>query len=97
MYLEVSRIDSILPQSSSLPTSSVDTSSFGQMLVASLQQTEMLHQQASGQFIAYASGQNIPTHDLIISMEKAKMALQLTLEVRNRLLDAYQEIAKTQL
>lgn len=36
-------------------------------------------------------------HNTIISYEKANLALQLTIEVRNKLLDAYQEIMRMQM
>lgn len=45
----------------------------------------------------YIKGENIAVHDLMISMGKAKTELQLVVEVRNKLLEAYQEISKIQL
>ncbi len=39
---------------------------------------------------------NVDYHDLMISMEKANVAMQLTMSVRNKLLDAYQEVSRTQ-
>ena len=35
-------------------------------------------------------------HDVMIAMEKANTTLQLTMAVRNKILDAYQEISKMQ-
>jgi len=40
---------------------------------------------------------NIDIHDVMIGMEKAHLALQLTIEVRNKLVEAYQEIMRMQL
>lgn len=45
----------------------------------------------------YIQGEDIAVHDLMISMGKAKTELQLLVEVRNKLLEAYQEISKIQL
>ena len=45
----------------------------------------------------YMNGESIPVHNLIIAMGKAKTELQLIVEVRNRVLEAYQEITKMQL
>ena len=42
------------------------------------------------------SGQNVPLHQAVIAMEEANVSFQLMLEVRNKLLDAYQEIMKMQ-
>jgi flagellar hook-basal body complex protein FliE len=35
-------------------------------------------------------------HQLMINMEEAKLSFQLMLQVRNRLLEAYQEVMRTQ-
>lgn len=39
----------------------------------------------------------VDVDDLMISMEKASVAMQLTLQVRNKLLEGYQEIIRTQI
>lgn len=35
-------------------------------------------------------------HDLMIAMERASTAMQLTMQVRNKVLEAYQEISRMQ-
>ena len=42
------------------------------------------------------SGKNVSLHQAMISMEEANVSFQLMVEVRNRLLDAYQELMKMQ-
>jgi len=39
-----------------------------------------------------ADRQSVDYHDMMITMERASIALELTLQVRNKLLEAYQEI-----
>jgi flagellar hook-basal body complex protein FliE len=39
---------------------------------------------------------NVDYHDLMIAMEKASVALDLTVAVRNKLLEAYQTVSQTQ-
>ncbi len=46
---------------------------------------------------ARALGHNVAPHELMIAMEQAKLSLQLTVEVRNKLLEGYQEIMRMQL
>ena len=46
---------------------------------------------------ALQSGQNIPLHHAVIAMEEANVSFQLMVEVRNRLLDSYQEIMRMQI
>jgi flagellar hook-basal body complex protein FliE len=42
------------------------------------------------------TGNNVPLHQAVIAMEEANVSFQLMVEVRNKLLDAYQEIMKMQ-
>jgi flagellar hook-basal body complex protein FliE len=54
-------------------------------------------QTASAQAVsAIQSGQNVPLHQAVIAMEEANVSFQLMVEVRNRVLDAYQEIMRMQ-
>lgn len=41
-------------------------------------------------------GDEINLHDLVIAGEKAQLTLELTLQVRNKALEAYQEIMRMQ-
>jgi flagellar hook-basal body complex protein FliE len=45
---------------------------------------------------AFMTGQPVEFHDLMITMERAGVAMQLTMQVRNKLLEAYQEINRMQ-
>jgi len=40
--------------------------------------------------------QGVDYHDLMIAMERASTSLNLTMQVRNKILDAYQEISRMQ-
>ena len=40
---------------------------------------------------------DVDYHDLMIAMEKASVAMQLTMAVRNKVLDAYQTISQMQI
>ena len=42
------------------------------------------------------SGEDIPLHRAVIAMEEAGVAFQLMVEVRNRLLEGYQELMRMQ-
>ncbi len=46
---------------------------------------------------ALQSGQNVPLHQAVIAMEEANVSFQLMVEVRNRLLESYQEIMRMQI
>ncbi len=44
-----------------------------------------------------AAGKSMPTHELMLNLELAKQQLQLAIEVRNKLVDAYQELMRMQM
>ena len=45
---------------------------------------------------ALLSGKNVSLHQAMISMEEASVSFQMMVEVRNKLLDSYQEIMRMQ-
>jgi len=47
--------------------------------------------------IRFAMGETENTHDLTIALQKASTALQYTVAIRDRLLDAYKEIMQMQI
>lgn len=61
-----------------------------------LAHTDQLYQNASEKVKAYAMGENIPVHDVMISLENAKLSFQFAVQVRNKLVEAYQEITRMQ-
>lgn len=47
--------------------------------------------------ISFALGETENTHDLMIALQKASTALQYTVAIRDRFLDAYKEIMQMQI
>ena len=52
---------------------------------------------ASQAVTALQAGQKVPLHEAVIAMEEANVSFQLMIEVRNKLLDAYQELMRMQI
>jgi flagellar hook-basal body complex protein FliE len=53
---------------------------------------------AAGDAIAgLMSGKNVSLHQAMISMEEASVSFQMMVEVRNKLLDSYQELMRMQI
>lgn len=47
--------------------------------------------------VRVAAGEDVAVHDLMVAMEDARLALQFATEVRNRLVESYQEMLRMQL
>jgi flagellar hook-basal body complex protein FliE len=69
---------------------------FAQKLMDVLKEVNESQLQAKDKQNAFMTGQPVEFHDLMITMERASTAMQLTLQVRNKLLEAYQEINRMQ-
>lgn len=52
---------------------------------------------AEDEEIKFSLGETENTHDLLIALQKASTALQYTVAIRDRLLDAYKEIMQMQI
>lgn len=46
---------------------------------------------------SFIKGENVAMHDVMLSAQEAQMSMQLLLEVRNKFVEAYQEINKVQI
>jgi flagellar hook-basal body complex protein FliE len=51
---------------------------------------------ASDAVAGLMTGQNVPLHRAVIAMEEASVSFQLMVEVRNKLLESYQELMRMQ-
>ena len=68
--------------------------SFGQMLQSALGQVSNLQDHAGQMATAFAQGKTGDIHSVMIASEQATMALQLTTQIRNKAVDAYQEVMR---
>jgi flagellar hook-basal body complex protein FliE len=103
-------VDMLTPESQMSPTSGIQMpTELAQS--ASVQPADNSFSSMLGQFVsdvnsqqvtsaqtvsALQSGQNVPLHQVVIAMQEANVSFQLMVEVRNRLLDSYQEIMRMQ-
>jgi flagellar hook-basal body complex protein FliE len=91
-------INNQLAQGTTLPKGSAETGDdFAHTLMDVLKEVNNSQNNSADMQKAYMTGQPVEYHDLMIAMEKANTSLQLTMQVRNKLLDAYQEISKLQI
>ncbi len=69
---------------------------FGEVLGKMVEEVNT-RQMAAGQSVRdLQSGQNVSLHQAMIAMEEASVSFQLMVEVRNKLLESYQELMRMQ-
>jgi flagellar hook-basal body complex protein FliE len=73
------------------------TDSFGAVLENALLAVDNQEKQVRVLNEQFVTGQLSDVHTLMIASEKAQLGLQLTVQVRNKVIEAYQEIMRTQL
>lgn len=71
--------------------------SFMQMLGSAVDGLNGSLNDADASARALAAGQDVPVQDVMIAMESAHLRLQFAVEIRNRLVDAYQNLTNMQL
>lgn len=67
---------------------------FGQFLQEALNKVEAAQHEANKAAEKLATGEIRDVAEVMIASEKATLALQLTVQVRNKVLEAYQEIMR---
>lgn len=71
-------------------------SDFGSAFRNAVDSVDKAQKAADGEIEAFVAGENENLHDVMISMNEAKLAFQLMTEVRNRMLETYQELMRMQ-
>jgi len=69
---------------------------FSKTLVQALDKVNEMQLEAEATARAVAAGKTDELHRAVIAAEKAHLSLQLTIAIRNRALEAYQEIMRMQ-
>jgi flagellar hook-basal body complex protein FliE len=70
---------------------------FQSILENSIQNLNSLGQSAAGATEKFLNGENEELHNVVLSAQKAEMAFELGLQVRNKVVQAYQEIMRMQM
>jgi flagellar hook-basal body complex protein FliE len=78
------------------PDSTEGEGNFGSILKDAISQVEDLHGSATQQVADLLKGDRGDVHNVMIAVEKADIAFQLMLQVRNKIVSAYQEVSRMQ-
>ena len=86
----------LLPRTPVLPkqTSPSPSASFEQMLQRSLNNVNQLQLEADKAVAALATGEEQDLHNTMITMEKADIAFRLLMQIRNKVITAYETIMR---
>lgn len=79
-----------------LPGAAGGSGSFGGVLKNAMNQVNSVQNTADQQVNTLLSGGNVDMSKVMISVEKADVAFQLMMQVRNKIVSAYQDIEKMQ-
>ena len=71
-----------------------EKASFGDMLMEKIQNVDQMQQQADVAVSDVATGKSKNLHEAVLTMEMADTSLRLMVTVRNKALEAYQEIMR---
>ncbi|MCS7220775.1 MAG: flagellar hook-basal body complex protein FliE [Anaerolineae bacterium] len=96
----ISQIQQSLPSSAERTANSMLRSSagpsFGALIRDALEELNRLQVEANQAATDLVAGKPVDLHDVMIAIEKANLGFQLALQVRNKLVEAYQEIMRMQ-
>lgn len=71
--------------------------SFAETLRGYLNQVREVEEEATRQIQSLEKGETTDVHQVMLAVEEANLTLDLLIEIRNRLLQAYQELTRTSL
>lgn len=71
-------------------------SSFSDVIKNAISEVNNTQSKADSTALKIASGDPIEIHQAVIEMQKAVSSFQLTVQVRNKIIEAYQEIIRMQ-
>jgi flagellar hook-basal body complex protein FliE len=84
------------PEGTKKTESDQGAGSFASVLKSSLTEVNQMQQKADAAITALATGDKVSLHDTMIAMEQADVSFRLMMQVRNKIVEAYQEILRIQ-
>ena len=76
------------------PATTPGAASFGDLFKEAVLRLDQLQKEADGAAVDLATGASVDIHDVMIAFQKADLGMQLAVQVRNKLVEAYQEIMR---
>lgn len=73
-----------------------DSTDFFETLRGAMNQVEQLHADAQGKVAGMLNGTGDDVHSAMIAVEKADLAFEMMVQVRNKIVQAYQTVSQMQ-
>jgi flagellar hook-basal body complex protein FliE len=95
MIEQISAVSSISQGITSAPAATHNNIS--EVFIDKLTKVDEYLNVAEGKLNQLIAGDEVLTHEVMIAMEQAKLQLSVVVEVRNKLVEAYQELTRMQI
>lgn len=95
--LSLLRQDTMVQRTRMAGIQAEEQNSFRDMMMQALKNVSELEKQADGITEDFIAGKTDSIHSVLIAAEKASISLELIVEIRNKVLDAYSEIMRMQI
>jgi flagellar hook-basal body complex protein FliE len=98
--VDVRRIDGLAPPAQGAASiggsAATGAGSFAKVLEGSIAEVNQLQAKADAAITALASGEKASLQETMVAMEQADVSFRLLMQVRNKIVEAYQEILRMQ-
>ena len=84
------------PNNAGLKASQPARTSFGELLQQSINQVSRLQHEADASINDLADGKQTDIHQTMIAVEKAEVSFELLMQIRNKVIAAYETLMRTQ-
>lgn len=93
----INSINDIVASSARTVGKANDSVNFKDLLMDALNNVNTLEQESAKMTEDFIAGRTDDIHSVLIASEKASISLQFIMEVRNKVIEAYQEIMRMQI
>ncbi len=70
---------------------------FGSMLTEAVGSMDSSNKAAAGTIDSFLSGENVEVHDVVMATQRNELQFEMFLAVRNKMVQAYQEVMRMQM
>ena len=92
----ISNVAAAVPELASPSRAAQPEGVFGAVLESAIRGVENMQHQSTQAVERFLSGEGEDLHTTVLATQRAELAFQLFLQVRNKVVDAYQEIMRMQ-